>query len=221
MHKTTLVAAALALSLTAPSAIAHQPGDFVLRLGAAHVAPNESSSQIRVGGAPLGGKATVGDDTQLGLTIGYKLSDHLGVELLAATPFKHSVGLKGLGALDGKAADIKHLPPTLTLQYYPMAPSSKWQPYVGAGINYTTFFDEKFTRERKAQGFSSLNLKDSWGLAAQIGSDWMIGDRLMFNAALWYMDINTTARARLNGAPVRTKIDIDPWVVMVGLGYRF
>lgn len=221
MHKHFFAASALALTAAIPTAFAHQPGDFIVRIGAAHVAPDESSSGVNVGGAQLGGKAAVGDDTQLGLTIAYKLSDHLGVELLAATPFEHSVGIKGLGALDGKAGSIKHLPPTLTLQYYPMAPESKWQPYMGAGINYTTFFDEKFKSERKAQGFSGLNLRDSWGLAAQIGSDWMINDRLLFNAALWYLDIDTTARARLNGAPVKTKIDIDPWVVMVGFGYKF
>jgi outer membrane protein len=221
MKPTLAISTLLALGLATGSALAHKQGDFLVRAGAAIVAPNDKSSQFTLDGAGIGGKATVGDNTQLGLTFAYMLSDNIGLELLAATPFSHRVGIKGLGGLDGKLADVKHLPPTLTLQYYPMDPSSKWQPYVGAGINYTFFFDESLTGVRKNQGFSRLRLSDSVGLAAQIGSDWKINDRLMVNAALWYMDIDTKAKVRLGASSVKVKVDIDPWVVMVGLGYRF
>uniref|UniRef100_UPI002404DEF7 OmpW family outer membrane protein n=1 Tax=Pseudomonas viridiflava TaxID=33069 RepID=UPI002404DEF7 len=109
-------------------------------------------------------------DTRLGLTFAYMLTNHVGIELLAATPFNHTVSVKGLGpGLDGKLADVKHLPPTLSLQYYPMEPSSRFQPYAGVGINYTTFFDNDLASDRKSQGFSNLKLKDSVGLAAQLG----------------------------------------------------
>lgn len=227
MHKHLACGAAL-LALAASPAVAHEAGSFIVRAGAATVAPNDSSSSIRVGGASVPGtKATVGNNTQLGLTVAYKLTDHIGVELLAATPFSHRVGIKGVNAalgasgFDGKFADVKHLPPTVTLQYYPMPKESAWQPYVGAGINYTTFFNEKLTSAQKANGFSGLSLSDSWGLALQVGSDFMINERMMFNVSLWHIDIDTTARARLGGTPVKTKVDIDPWVFMVGLGYKF
>lgn len=219
MKKKALVLAVAALAAT--PVLAHEAGSFIIRAGAAHVAPNDSSSRINAGGSDVAGtKATVGNDTQLGLTFAYKLTDHIGVELLAATPFSHRVGVKG-GGLDGKLAQVKHLPPTLTLQYYPMGKESRWQPYVGAGINYTTFFDEKLTSARKDAGFSSLSLSDSWGLAGQVGMDYMLTDRLMFNMAAWYIDIDTTARARLGSDRVKVDVDIDPWVFMVGLGYKF
>src|SRR5690606_19395300 len=108
----------------------------------------------------------------------YRLSERFGIELLAATPFSHDVSIDGLGDLDGGFAGVKHLPPTLMLQYYPTGSSPRWQPYVGIGVNYTVFFDEELTAGRKEQGFSDLDLDDSWGLAVQAGSDWMIGDRL-------------------------------------------
>lgn len=221
MKPTLAIATLLAFGLTTGSAIAHKQGDLLVRAGAAIVAPNDKSSQFTVDGTGIGGKATVGDDTQLGLTFAYMLTDDIGLELLVATPFSHRVGIKGLGGLDGKLADVRHLPPTLTLQYYPMDSSSKWQPYIGAGINYTFFFKETLTGTRKSQGFSALSLSDSVGLAAQIGSDWKISDRLMVNAALWYMDIDTKAKVRLGASRVKVDVDIDPWVFMVGLGYRF
>lgn len=228
MHKHLACGAAL-LALAASPAVAHEAGSFIVRAGAATVAPNDSSSSIRVGGASVPGtKATVGNNTQLGLTVAYKLTDHIGVELLAATPFSHRVGIKGVNAalgasgFDGKFADVKHLPPTLTLQYYPMEKTSRWQPYVGAGLNYTVFFQEKLTSTQKTNGFSSLSLKDSWGLALQVGMDYMLTDRLMFNASVWHIDIDTKATLRHSAlGKTKVNVDIDPWVFMVGLGYKF
>ena len=222
MRKSLLTASILAMALAAPLAQAYQAGDIILRAGAATVDPSEDSSPLKLNGAPLGGQATLDSDTQLGLTGTYMLSDHLGIGLLAATPFKHRVGLKGLSALDGKLADIKHLPPTLSLQYFPLPTASRLQPYVGAGLNYTLFFDEELTSQREAQGFSNLELDDSWGLALEAGVDYALTDNLLLNASLWYLDIDTTASADLTGAgQVEVDVDVDPWVYMVGLGYKF
>jgi outer membrane protein len=222
MRKSLLALSILATALAAPLAQAYEAGDVIVRAGAATVDPHEDSSTLKLNGATLGGQATVDSDTQLGLTGTFMLTDNLGIGLLAATPFQHQVGVKGLGALDGKLADIKHLPPTLSLQYFPLAASSRLQPYVGAGLNYTTFFDEDLTSQREGQGFSNLELDDSWGLALEAGVDYMLTDNLLVNATVWYLDIDTTATADLAGAgQVKVDVDIDPWVYMVGLGYKF
>ena len=227
MNKSLLSASLIALALAAPVAHAHQAGDFILRAGAITTAPNESSGDIKLDGAKVSGtKATLDSDTQLGLAFAYMLTDHIGLELLAATPFQHTVGVKGLGpGLDGKLADIKQLPPTLSLQYYPMEPNSKFQPYAGVGINYTLFFDEDLSSARKQQGFSNLKLQDSVGIAGQLGMDYMLTDNLLVNAAVWYVDIDT--KASVNGptalgySKTKVDVDVDPWVYMVGLGYKF
>lgn len=227
MNKSLLGASLVALALAAPVAHAHKAGDFIVRAGAATVSPNEDSSALQLNGAKVSGtKATVDSDTQLGLAFAYMLTDHIGLELLAATPFKHTVGVKGLGGgLDGKLAEIKQLPPTLSLQYYPMAPSSKFQPYAGVGINYTLFFDEDLSSNRKAQGFSNMKLQDSIGIAGQLGMDYMITDNLLFNAAVWYVDIDTKATidgpTTLGVGKTKVDVDLDPWVYMVGIGYKF
>lgn len=227
MNKSLLGASLVALALAAPVAQAHQAGDFIMRAGAITTAPNEDSGEIKLDGAKASGtKATLDSDTQLGLAFAYMLTDHIGLELLAATPFQHTVGVKGLGGgLDGKLADIKQLPPTLSLQYYPMEASSRFQPYAGIGINYTLFFDEDLSSARKDQGFSNIKLQDSVGLAGQLGMDYMLTDNLLVNAAVWYVDINT--KATIDGPTAlgvgKTKVDVevDPWVYMVGIGYKF
>ncbi|WP_175653500.1 OmpW/AlkL family protein [Pseudomonas sp. Marseille-P9899] len=226
MNKSLLGASLVALALVAPAAHAYQAGDFILRAGAITTAPNEDSGELKFDGAKASGtKATLTSDTQLGLAFAYMLTDHFGLELLAATPFQHEVGVKGLGGLDGKIADIKQLPPTLSLQYYPMEASSKFQPYAGIGVNYTLFFDEDLTSERKAQGFSNMKLKNSVGLAGQLGMDYLINDHLIVNAAVWYVDINTEATidgpSALSIGKTKVDVEVDPWVYMVGLGYKF
>ncbi|MFJ9992815.1 OmpW family protein [Pseudomonas putida] len=227
MNKTLLGASLVALALAAPVAHAHQAGDFIMRAGAITTAPNERSGDLKLDGAKVSGtKATLESDTQLGLTFAYMLTDHIGIELLAATPFKHTVGVKGLGGgLDGKLADIKQLPPTLSLQYYPMEASSKFQPYAGIGINYTLFFDEDLSSARKQQGFSNMKVQDSIGLAGQLGMDYMLTDNLLVNAAVWYVDIDTKATidgpSALGVGKTKVNLEVDPWVYMVGIGYKF
>ena len=98
MYKSLFTASLLALAVAAPIAQAHQAGDIIVRAGAITVDPHEDSSNVKIGGVKAAGTAaTLDSDTQLGLNFAYMLTDQLGVELLAATPFSHDIGTKGLG----------------------------------------------------------------------------------------------------------------------------
>lgn len=228
MRTSLFTASLLALAIAAPLAHAHQAGDIIVRAGAITVDPQESSSDIWVGALNTdvaGTKATLDSDTQLGLNFAYMLTNNIGIELLAATPFSHNVGVKGMpgdfAGLNGNLGELKHLPPTLSVLYYPLDASSAFQPYLGAGINYTWFFDTELSSEAETKGFSGLDMKDSWGLAAQIGMDYMLTDNIMFNAQVRYIDIETTGTTSYGGQKVKVDVDVDPLVYMVGLGYKF
>ena len=163
MNKSMLSASLVALALAAPLAHAFEAGDILLRAGAITVNPEADSSSVKVdqgplAGADLGGKATMSSDTQLGLNFAYMLTNHLGIELLAATPFEHDVKLKGtaLSAANGKLGTLKHLPPTLSLVYYPLDPKSAFQPYVGGGINYTYIYDEHVGSQAQCRRLQQL-----------------------------------------------------------------
>ena len=228
MRKSLLTASLLALSIAAPMAHAYQAGDIIVRAGAITVDPHESSSDIWVGALNTdvaGTRATLDSDTQLGLNFAYMLTSNIGIELLAATPFSHNVGVKGMpgpfAGLNGNLGELKHLPPTLSVLYYPLDAASAFQPYVGAGINYTWFFDTELSSAAEDKGFSGLDMKDSWGLSAQVGMDYMLTDNIMLNAQVRYIDIDTTGTTSYGGAKVKVDVDVDPMVYMVGLGYKF
>ncbi|WP_372836168.1 OmpW family outer membrane protein [Pontibacterium sp.] len=204
MNKTAVSTLIGAVVLAASSAAsAYEAGDIIVRAGVASVQPTETMEAGSTLDTLNGG---LGNNEQLGITASYMLTDKLGLELLAATPFKHDITANGT-----KIGDTKHLPPTLSLQYYPMDTQSALQPYVGVGVNYTTFFSEEST-------LGDLKLDDSWGLAAQAGVDYAVSDNVVLNAAVWYIDIDSDAS--LNGADIGT-VEIDPWVYMVGVGYKY
>jgi len=214
MNKTIvsgLIAAALLSTGFASSVSAHQAGDIIVRAGVAVVAPNESSQDV-AGNGEFG----VDDNTQLGLNFGYMLTDNIGIELLAASPFTHDISLDGVG----KIAETKHLPPTLVAQYYFGSADSKLRPYIGAGVNFTNFFDNEFTNDLNG-ALTDLSLGNSWGLAAQVGLDYQINKNWLVNASVWYAQISTDVDFKLAGDAVTIETDIDPWVYMVSVGYTF
>ncbi|MDO6776748.1 outer membrane protein OmpW [Shewanella sp. 3_MG-2023] len=207
----SLVAASLLSAGVSSAAVAHQAGDFIFRVGAVAVVPNESSPVV----ANVA-EFTVDDNTQVGLNFGYMLTDNWGLELLAATPFSHDVSLGELG----KIAETKHLPPTLVAQYYFSNGQSKLRPYIGVGVNFTNFFDNEFTNDLDG-ALTDLSMSNSWGLAAQVGLDYQFNDNWLVNASVWYADISTDVKFNLGEDAISVETDIDPWVYMVSIGYTF
>ncbi len=227
MMRKILGASLLALAAVAPFANAFEAGNIIVRAGAVTVDPHEDSGAINHAtlGTIGGTHATLDSDTQLGLNFAYMLTDKIGVELLAATPFSHTVGVKGMPAafstLNGDLANIKQLPPTVSVVYYPLDSKSAVQPYVGLGLNYTWFFDTKLTSAAEGKGFTGFDLQDSVGLAAQVGADFMLTDNWLVNAQVRYVDIDTKGTTYLAGNKVKVNVDVDPYAYMVGVGYKF
>lgn len=221
--RTTLVAV---LALTAGAAQAYEAGDMLLRGGFTTVAPDASSSELVLNGvAQAGSGADVDDGSALGITFVYMMTDKIGLEVLAATPFSHDIdantGAIGLGTVD--AGETKHLPPTVSVQYFPAANDSAFQPYVGAGLNYTVFFDEEVSGTLEGVlGAGDLDLDASFGLALQAGFDYAINEKWLVNVGVYWIDIDTDATFSFAGGDrITTDVEIDPWVYSLSIGYRF
>jgi len=223
MKKINFTLLALASLTASQYATANEQGDVLVRAGLAAVIPNDSSSNIVVGN-DLGVGVSVDNNVQLGLTFAYFVTDRINIEVLAATPFKHQIDFSANDPLGtgNQLGDVGHLPPTVTANYYFNDLASSFQPYVGAGLNYTLFFNDEFTSENGAAGLQDLSLDNSFGLAAQIGADYIIDDTWFVNAAVRWIDIDTSANFNLNGTAGSVQnIEIDPWVYSVSIGYRF
>ena len=203
-HRPFLSALVL-LSAACGSAVHAAEGDWVLRVGVHNVDPKSNNGRL-AGGAL---RTEVGSEIQPTFVLEYFLSRNLGFEILAALPFKHEVKLNG-----AKAAEVKHLPPTLSLNWH-FNPEGKVSPFLGVGLNYTTFFD---IHETGPLAGAQLGLKKSWGAAVHAGVDFALNERWSFMVDARWLDIDT--EARVNGAKVGT-VNIDPIVYGFSVGYKF
>ncbi len=210
--KKTVLGTALISSFASMPLMAYEAGDFIARVGWAHLAPNDDAEDFS--GIP-GTTVSVDDADTLGLTFTYMFTDNIGLGVLGVWPFSVDIkGDKGALAGAGKVASTKVLPPTFTLQYH-FNSSSKLHPYVGAGFNYTYFWDENTSSTLNG---TQLDLGDSFGLAAEAGVDYDLGNNTLISAQVWYAQISTEAKSSLAG---KADVDIDPWVFMLGVGKKF
>jgi len=198
-----LALAAAGLCIQPLTATAAQ-GDWLFRGGVGVVDPKSNNLTL-----PDDSRIDVDSGVSATVELTYMLADHWGLELLAAWPFTHDVNLDG-----SKVAEVKHLPPTLSLQYH-FNPDGRFRPYIGAGLNYTMFMEEETSG---ALAGSGLKLDDSWGPAAQIGADLGLGDNWFLNLAARYIDIDTDAKL---GNVALGEVQIDPLVYQAQVGYRF
>lgn len=197
---------------------------WIVRLRGIHISPDDNSGNIAVDGTALGGTGVgVDEDTTPEIDITYMLTRNIGIELILATS-NHTVTARGtpVAALD-EVINTDVLPPTLTLQYH-FNPQGTVRPYIGIGVNYTQFYDEKVRGPLDIPG-SKVRLDSSWGLAAQLGVDYMLQDNWFINADIKYIKIDSTAKFTDTSASasgdVEVDVDIDPIVVGLGFGKRF
>ena len=198
--KRIILIAITALVLGAVPAAAQSQGDWTVGLGFGVVDPKSDNGTL------AGARAKIDSNTQLTVTAEYFIQDRLGVELLAATPFSHDVNIVGIG----HAGNVKHLPPTLSLNYH-FTDFEGFKPYVGVGVNYTLFFNEK-------SPLGSLELDNSLGFAAQAGIDIPVSENGAIRLNARWIDIETDVK--LNGAKIGTA-EIDPFVYGAGYVHRF
>lgn len=202
-----VLAAATALTMT--TAFAVPAGTWSIAAGAHYVDPKSDNGTLNNGLS-----VDVDGDVRPTISGEYFIANNVGVELLAAIPFHHDFDLNdaaGNRVLSGKT---QHLPPTLSLQYhfdgYNMPMNVK--PFVGVGVNYTTFFKEKVSNG------ADLDLDDSVGVAGHIGLDIPFAPTESFRIDARYMDIKTDAK--LNGVGIG-EVDISPWVYGVAFVKQF
>ena len=197
-----------------------EAGDVLVRLRGIMVAPNEDSGSVLP--AFPGEEVSVDNNVMPEVDVTYMATDHIGFELIAATTKHTASGVSGTTGDVGKLASAWVLPPTLTLQYHPVA-NGPVRPYVGAGVNYTLFYSENASDGLVAAvGTTDVELDDSFGWALQAGVDIDLTERMFLNFDVKYIDIDTTATLRTTAAGTQAvDIDLAPLVVGVGVGTRF
>jgi outer membrane protein len=212
MRATTLWFGVAALLVGAAAALPAQAGDsngnFQVKLGVSGVIFDDKTTSTTPANL---GQAEVNDPVIPTLMLTYFLDKNWAVELFCCFAQINVNGESGaLGGL-GKLASTWVFPPMLTAQYH-FDGMGALKPYVGAGVQWIHYFDEK------SNIGGTVNFDDSWGLVLQAGADYDLGQgwSLGLDAKKVWEDTTLTY-----SSGVVAEHDLDPWVVTANLGYRF
>lgn len=205
-------AALIAISAAvSPSAAGDYAGDFLVRVQGTVVAPDASADVSVVGVVQPGWVGDVSTEVIPTLTLTYFLTKNIAAELFCCFAKFEAEGA-GATPVDD-LGEFWVFPPIVTLQYH-FDTNGGFKPYVGAGVQYMAFFGEG----RSDLG-QNIKLDNAFGFALQAGFDLEVGEGWYLNADVKKVWLDTDASWGTSG--VTADVDVDPWIVSVGLGYRF
>lgn len=192
-----MVGLSLGMSVVAGAADDFQK--YGVRVRAIYVKPSESFDSKLSGLSPK-----VSDDVIPELDLEYFFLKNISAELIAGVT-RHDIKLNG--QFNGST---NLLPPTITVKYHPLAGNSI-SPYLGVGCSAVFPFNSKLNAA------SDFKLDNTIGWAVQAGTDIRIDKNLYFN--IDYKFLNADTKATINGT--KYKLDLNPSLFGVGVGYRF
>lgn len=205
MKRHLLIAAVMLTAGLNSAALAQSQGEWTLGFGIANVNPKSDNGDLAGGTVPT----EIDDSTRPTITFEYFIRDNLGVEVLAALPFKHAINSNGT-----EIGTVKQLPPVISLQYHFDA-TPQLKPFVGVGVNFAGFWDAD---AKGPLAGNDLRVKNSWGLAAHLGADYWLNDSAAIRADVRWIDINSDVE--LNGDSIG-EVEIDPTVLGVSYIRKF
>jgi outer membrane protein OmpA-like peptidoglycan-associated protein len=202
MKKSAFLALLAAGVLAASTASAAQQ-PWIVKGGLGYLMPKSSVGTVDFGTGKL--DVEVDDGWGFVFSVGYMFDEHWALEVLASSPFSHDITIKGAGE-----AETDLLPPTVSALYY-FNPGGRTRPYLGAGINFTEFFNEDP---------DELHLGGSVGPAAAAGLDFMFTRHWFATLDLRWIYVDTEVKAD-GSQKDYGHLQLNPLLASVMVGYRF
>ena len=233
MKKSLLVLAVVAAAF-APVLAQAEAGDFVVRLRATNVSPDESSKLQSETTKSLPGlvNALYGPGSNAALVVdsntipeidfSYYITKNIAAELILAVGTRHDVSIKGAtggqAGLNPNLGSVNLLPPTLTAQWH-FNPDQTIDPYVGVGLSYVRAMDNSLN----LNGNYPIRIsRNSFGPAFQAGFDYNLENKWLLNFDVKKIIFDTKVEANAGGTWYKIdQLDVNPWVVSVGFGKKF
>lgn len=193
-----------------------EAGELHMRVRATGVVPMEDA-KIET----IGGNVAVSNNLIPEVDFTYYFTKNIAAELILGTSKHEVVAVNtALGNLD--LGRVMLLPPTLNLQYH-FYPTKNLKPYIGAGLNYTIFYDQGQGKGRNA-AVTSVAYDNNLGYSFQLGFDYKINDKLYWNVDVKKLYLNTDVEvgAALPSGQVYVpaEVDLNPWLISTGIGFK-
>jgi outer membrane protein len=204
--------------------------DNVIRVGYADISPRGSSTDLMgpPGTTPPGIGMKVKNLQAFALSYERRLSPYWALQFQGGVPPIVTAEGAGAGSAVGEAAKARIWFPSV-LAIYTFADVPLVHPYVGVGMTYTFFTEEKASPDYTAafQGSSSsAKLGSSWGPTMRLGMEYLLSDRWSLRAEYTTFRLRTTATVvtqtpGVGAIPRSTDIKGYPRILGASLGYTF
>jgi len=208
--KRMALAAAVSLAFAAPVAFAqdqdNDPERFSVVAGYAHMVPKSDPGTI------VGSKADLDGQGAPTLSGSWHVNDNIAIELWGAGKVETDVDLA-----DGGRGSIKTQPIALSGQYHFGESGQAIRPYVGLGYYQANVDSEEF--DASVAGPNHVGIGTPKGVIGTVGADFNITDRWFARADARYM--KGDAEVKVAGEETGEELQLDPWMVGVGVGVRF
>lgn len=182
-----------------------------VKVGVSAILPDESAKI-----STIGGDVSISDEYVPSVQLEYFLTDHVSAELLCCIA-RHDVSAVDTALGPVNLGKVTHFPPTVTLKYR-WTNLGRLEPYVGAGVNYTHFFDAKVA---PGGPVTSISYDDSFGGALQVGADYRLNEHWGVNVDVRKIWINSDVTIHAGATRIDAAVDINPVVATVAAAYRF
>lgn len=190
-----------------------------------HTAANDFSGAF----TPPGLNADVSDVVTAYFAYFRTLSAHFDMELAAGVPPTTDTIAKGPAKLGSvpwagqTVGSVKWFSPTLLLRYKFCSPSARLRPYVGAGINFTHFYDRQINAAGDAAlgGPTYAKLTNSIGPAATIGATYRVYGNWSANLSFSAAEVGSKFTTNTAGIVRTTKVEFNPQSIVFAVGYSF
>jgi outer membrane protein len=208
---------------------AAEPKD-VIRIGYADIGARGSSTDLvgPPGTTPPGIGTSVKDTSVFALSYERQFSPNWALQFQGGVPPTVTALGAGAGSAVGEVAKARIWFPSV-LAIYTFTDVPVVRPYIGVGVTYTFFTDEKVTRGYTAAfggSSSSGKLSSSWGPTARLGVEYPLDERwsLRFEYSTFRLKTKGTLVTQTPGVGAvarSTNIKGYPRILGASLGYSF
>jgi outer membrane protein len=225
----TLVSLTVAALCHTTAARADDVPDNTIRVGAYAIFYHVKADNLSGPFVPPGVNIDLKNTQTAYLAYIRRLSSAFDFELAAGVPPNTKTVGKGpaeLGSVpyNGQIiATSKWAAPSALLEYKFLSESSAFRPYIGAGINYTSFYDRNVTAAGQAAtgGPTKLSLSSSFGPVGTVGIKYQPHSRWQVIASYSISRVDSNLKTDTAGEIRTTHVDFGPQALVVAAGYSF
>lgn len=173
------------------------------------------SATVDIAGMGVPGASASTSDAVTGtIDLSYYLTPNIAIDLYSGIPPEMTV--KGTGSIGsvGTVATTRYGAGVLSVEYH-FTGLGRFEPYVGAGVNYTVFF------ATHGSTLSGADISNGWGAALKVGLRYALDHSWGLHIYVQQLFVNTRLSGQLGPLPVSAKATLNPTIVGAGLSYRF